>query len=157
MHIEILALISACVARLSAHTSLPRDFTEISVRSLPAFSLLSCSSEVGSFVQEDRHWSQYFTQRITGKVKLVGPTISCQNPAVALQGEVGEAPPHVQLSALATDQVRIPSVSEQISSRFCFLVQAGKKGLLWFVCLVHGQILVALKHSGLTSGKAWQL
>jgi len=59
-------------------------------------------------MQEDRHWSQYFTQRISGRVKLVGPTISCQAPAVAVQGEVGEAPPHVQFSALATDQVFPP-------------------------------------------------
>ena len=59
-------------------------------------------------LQEEKHWSQYFIQRLTGKVKLVGPTISCHEPPQPKEENAGETPPHVQFSAIATDQVRLP-------------------------------------------------
>lgn len=61
-----------------------------------------------NWLQDDQHWSHYFTQKLTDRVKLVGPTISCQTP----QGSDGNpsepaAPPHVQFTAVATDQASL--------------------------------------------------
>ena len=42
-------------------------------------------------------------------MKLVGPTISCHEPPVPKAEGDGETVPHVQFSAIATDQVFLAS------------------------------------------------
>ena len=59
-------------------------------------------------MQEDKHWSQYFTQKLTNQVKLVGPTISCEQLKAPEGAVLEQLPPRVQFTAVATDQVRCP-------------------------------------------------
>ena len=86
------------------------------------------SFTVWILLQDDKHWTQYFTQKINDVVKLVAPTISCQ-PASPLPPESNDnklMPPYAQLSVLATDQVGVPplrnlqSALESSNNRACF-------------------------------------
>ena len=50
------------------------------------------------------HWSRLFTRMLNAEVKLVGPTITCSNPATV---NVNDTMPYVQFNALATDKVSL--------------------------------------------------
>jgi hypothetical protein len=54
------------------------------------------------------HWMSAFTSRLTGSVKLVGSTISCEGSPLHGQMQKGRwrHNPHVQSYAVATDKVR---------------------------------------------------
>ena len=53
-------------------------------------------------LQGSMHWSRLFTRMLNAEVKLVGPTITCSNPATV---SVNDTMPYVQFNALATDKV----------------------------------------------------
>lgn len=53
-------------------------------------------------VQGSMHWSRLFTRMLNAEVKLVGPTITCSNPATV---SINDTMPYVQFYALATDKV----------------------------------------------------
>ena len=59
---------------------------------------------VSATVQGSMHWSRLFTRMLNAEVKLVGPTITCSNPATV---SVNDTMPYVQFNALATDKVSL--------------------------------------------------
>ena len=54
------------------------------------------------------HWTRVFTDAITDTVKLVGPSISCENFCFTPPGgeKTCRQHPHIQSVAVATDAVR---------------------------------------------------
>ena len=68
------------------------------------------------------HWTRLFTRKLNDKVKLVGPTISCEDPPhISANSTV----PFVQFSAMATDRVSANAVGHQyrpcLVNPFCLL------------------------------------
>lgn len=61
-------------------------------------------------MQDQQHWTDYLLRRLRGATKLVGPTISCQDPESGLNTTDGHAAvPYVQFLVMATDAVRCSS------------------------------------------------
>ena len=59
-------------------------------------------------VQSTMHWTRLFTRLLSEDVKLVGPTVSCQNVLHGVDPTLTvnlTSVPHVQFTAMATDQV----------------------------------------------------
>lgn len=54
------------------------------------------------------HWTEALTDRLKGKVKLVGATISCGAP------EHVPAVPHVQSYLIAVDQIGLKVIREEV-------------------------------------------
>ena len=64
------------------------------------------------YSQGTQHWTALFTRKLSAKVKLVGPSISCEHFCLLMTDDAG-APTrycrknaHVQSVAVATDTVR---------------------------------------------------
>ena len=59
-------------------------------------------------MQGTMHWSRLFTRLLTDQVKLVGPTITCQNFLWGMDTKLTAnltTVPHVKFFAMATDEV----------------------------------------------------
>jgi hypothetical protein len=54
------------------------------------------------------HFTKLMTSKLSDEIKLVGPTINCEQGPTLPSGET-RANPHVQSFAVATDQVGMPS------------------------------------------------
>ncbi len=73
---------------------------------LPACSAASLGLSVA--VQSTMHWTRLFTRLLNEDIKLVGPTVSCQNVLHGVDPSLTvnlTSVPHVQFTAMATDQV----------------------------------------------------
>jgi hypothetical protein len=66
------------------------------------------------YAQDQQHWTWLFTSKLTKRVKLVGPAISCEHFCVPMRSKAGpdgtygrqcRRNAHVQSVAIATDQV----------------------------------------------------
>lgn len=101
---------SSCVTLLGFHSGLQalQMLCAITGKSVQdAARCVSTSSRLCR-LQDDQHWTHFFTQKLTENVKLVGPTISCESRR-GPEGEDEVVAPHVQFTAVATDQVHVAS------------------------------------------------
>lgn len=55
-------------------------------------------------IQGRVHFSELMTAKLSEDVKLVGPSINCEESAT-IEGDLSRSNPHVQSFAVATDQV----------------------------------------------------
>lgn len=76
---------------------------------------------VAPYARKFTSWQRLLTDRLSDRVKVVGPTISCEgSPPGGRVTEVWRVNPHVQSYVLATDQVRSVWIGE-----FCCGVDQG--------------------------------
>lgn len=87
------------------------------------------STSAATTLQGYVHWTEPFTSRLVGDVKLVGPTISCEGSP--LNGDFRgkwRHNPHVQSYVVATDQVRAVQASQHLGWRCRWLPRCCKEG-----------------------------
>lgn len=85
-------------------------------------------------VQGRLHWMSAFTSRLSGNVKLVGSTISCEgSPLHGQQKGKWRRNPHVQSYAVATDRVGFLICSTDFEAPVCPVLHC--HGFSNFTCL----------------------
>ena len=100
--------------------------TSMQPASCSSLSTTKCNLTLTPILQDlPSHWTRAFLQRLHGFTKLVGPTISCEGPA--LQSVNRTAPlmdiPYVEFGLLATDVVSCQELHEPAwqASALCLL------------------------------------
>lgn len=74
-----------------------------------------------TFLQDQQHWTDYLLRRLRGATKLVGPTISCQDPESGLNTTDGHAAvPYVQFLVMATDAAGLALMDKEKSVFACY-------------------------------------